>query len=563
VTSVACNAFREKPPGPSRYLLAIGLVALATAARFAVVAVDPGAAFAPFYVAVAAAFALAGAGPGVLALLAGAGAGVVLAGAGTPTLAAGVLFALSAAPIGAVVLGLRRQRDAAAQKSGELATSLSLAVEGARLGVWRFDPASKLISISASFAAHLGLPPDTAVLGPEDLLRRIHPEDRAATEAAFEAAVQDRTDFGIEHRVVWRDGVERWIHGFGRPVFSSAGALARVDGVTIDITDRKHVEQNFTASMATIRAAFMSANEAILIADTNGNIVDANDAVAAFCHLRDGEALPATYAGVVDLLEMWRLDGRPVTQWENPYLLALQGRRQTLELKFRRKDTGEEWYGVVGVGTIYGAGGKGIGAVVTAFDITELKALQGHLEERVRKRTGELAAANAALLALSRHDALTGLFNRLAANERLREEFQRMKRTGAAYAVLMLDIDFFKGVNDSCGHSVGDAVLAAVARTLSENLRFYDFVARWGGEEFLVLLPATDPVTAGRVAEQLRAAIEKVRHPPDVSVTVSIGAAGASPDDLDEDIAVRRADQALYEAKKAGRNRVVVEAAAA
>jgi diguanylate cyclase (GGDEF)-like protein/PAS domain S-box-containing protein len=547
----------------SRYLLAIGLVALAMAARFAVVAVDPGAAFAPSYVAVAAAFALAGAGPGVLALLASAGAGVALAGGGPQTLAAGVLFALSAGLVGAVVLGLRRERDAAAQRSDELATRLSLAVEGAGLGVWRFDPVAGLVSFSERFAAHLGLPPDVAALDREDVLRLIHPDDRAATKAAFEAAVQDKTDFSIEHRVVWRDGAERWIHGFGRPVFSPAGALARVDGVTIDITDRKHIEQNYTASMGTIRAAFLSANEAILIADTTGNIVDANAAVAAFCHLRDGEALPATYAGFVDLLEMWSLDGRPVTHSQNPYLLALQGRRQTLELKFRRKDTGEEWYGVVGFGTIYGAGRKGIGSVVTAFDITELKQLQGHLEEQVGKRTGELAAANAALLALSRHDALTGLFNRLAANERLREEFQRMKRTGAAYALLMLDIDYFKDVNDSCGHRVGDAVLAAVARTLSENLRVYDFIARWGGEEFLVLLPATNLVTAGRVAEKLRAAIETVRHPPNVAVTISIGASGASPDDPDEDVAVMRADQRLYEAKKAGRNRVVLEAAAA
>jgi len=218
----------------SRYLLAIGLVALAMAARFAVVAVDPGAAFAPFYVAVAAAFALAGAGPGVLALLAGAGAGVALAGAGPQTLAAGVLFALSAGLVGAVVLGLRRERDAAAQRSDELATRLSLAVEGAGLGVWRFDPVAGLVSISERFAAHLGLPPDVAALDREDVLRLIHPDDRAATKAAFEAAVQDKTDFSIEQRR--RGALDSRLRTSGLFARRGAGASRRRD-------DRHHRPQ--------------------------------------------------------------------------------------------------------------------------------------------------------------------------------------------------------------------------------------------------------------------------------------------------------------------------------
>jgi diguanylate cyclase (GGDEF)-like protein/PAS domain S-box-containing protein len=523
---------------------------------FALSRLDPGATLAPFYPAVVIAFVVAGAGPGVLASLASAAIGAAVLGAGRDAVVPVGLFLRSAGLIGWVICRLRGARAAMARESNERGESLSLAIESAHLGVWRFDPAIRTFFVSAIFETHFGFPPDVGPLAYDALFDQVHPEDRAATKAAFEKSLTERGDFSVEHRVIWPDGSEHWIHGCGRPLFGRDGRLVRVDGVAIDITGHKRAEQNYSTSMATIRAAFQSANEAIIICDTKGNVIDCNEAVRLFCRIGKDERTPATYSEFVALLDMLSLDGRPVTEDQNPYFLALKGRQQTLELRFRRKDTGEEWYGVVGFGSIYGAKGEIIGAVVTGFDITELKELQGHLEELVQKRTRELAAANQALVEVSRHDALTGLFNRLAANERLHSEYRRMQRTGEAYGVLMVDIDLFKNVNDSCGHRVGDEVLALVAQTLADNLRAYDFISRWGGEEFLVLLPATSLETARRVAEKLRAAIEAAPHPLAKRITISVGAAVASRDDIDEDIAVMKADQRLYEAKNNGRNRV-------
>jgi len=188
-----------------------------------------------------------------------------------------------------------------------------------------------------------------------------------------------------------------------------------------------------------------------------------------------------------------------------------------------------------------------------------LEASNRDLEHKVAERTAELARLNDELRDQARRDALTGLPNRLAANERLRDEFVRMRRSRKGYAVLVADIDHFKRINDSHGHPAGDAVLRHVAAVLKAALRESDFVARFGGEEFLLLLPATSVDDACRVGEKIRRAVEASPTAAVGVVTMSIGLAMAQPDHEDEDAAVRLADAMLYEAKRAGRNRLVSE----
>lgn len=180
------------------------------------------------------------------------------------------------------------------------------------------------------------------------------------------------------------------------------------------------------------------------------------------------------------------------------------------------------------------------------------------LERKVRERTAELEVANRELNHLARHDALTGLHNRRAFDEHLHDEFLRMKRTGRPYSVLLLDIDRFKRVNDTYGHEIGDAVLRHVAAVVKGVARSTDFVARLGGEEFIVVLPETD-VGAAKVAEKMRAAVAESEIPIVGKLTISIGVACAHTDHANSDMAVNAADAALYQAKAGGRDRVVVE----
>lgn len=161
---------------------------------------------------------------------------------------------------------------------------------------------------------------------------------------------------------------------------------------------------------------------------------------------------------------------------------------------------------------------------------------------------------------LSHHDSLTGLLNRRAIEYLLGRESQRLQRFGEHFSLLMVDIDHFKRINDRLGHAAGDAVLCAVAQTLQAHAREVDRVARFGGEEFCVLLPHTLHEGALQAAERLREAINLVSIPWNdevISVTISTGLATADNPEESLDALLQRADTALYRAKSEGRNRVV------
>jgi diguanylate cyclase (GGDEF)-like protein len=158
------------------------------------------------------------------------------------------------------------------------------------------------------------------------------------------------------------------------------------------------------------------------------------------------------------------------------------------------------------------------------------------------------------------HDALTGLFNRRAASERLVLERARAERQRAALSVLMLDIDHFKRINDRWGHAAGDGVLLAVADVLRHELRASDLGVRHGGEEFLVILPGDSAAQAFEVAERIRGEVAQLAVPLDgdtASITVSVGIATFNGSESGEQL-VARADAALYRAKQGGRNRSVL-----
>ncbi|MBP6707773.1 MAG: GGDEF domain-containing protein, partial [Candidatus Accumulibacter sp.] len=169
-------------------------------------------------------------------------------------------------------------------------------------------------------------------------------------------------------------------------------------------------------------------------------------------------------------------------------------------------------------------------------------------------RSAALLAANHELEQLARVDALTALQNRKSANDRLRLEFLLFKRSGRPYAVLFMDIDHFKEINDTFGHEAGDQVLRHLATVLKESLRETDFVARYGGEEFLAILSETTVEGALAAAETVRGTVAEQSFPDVRQVTVSIGVAMALGEDKDEDAAVSRADAALYRAKEDSRN---------
>ncbi len=168
----------------------------------------------------------------------------------------------------------------------------------------------------------------------------------------------------------------------------------------------------------------------------------------------------------------------------------------------------------------------------------------------------ELIRYNRRLQLLSITDSLTGLNNRVKIDEAIQEQLDRFERYRTPFSLLMLDIDHFKRINDRCGHQEGDKVLVLIARLLKEGIRKTDVVGRWGGEEFMVVLPETELAGALELAEKLRTDIENQKQLPDHHVTASFGVALVVQSDHFTNL-VKRADDALLQAKNEGRNRVV------
>ena len=199
-------------------------------------------------------------------------------------------------------------------------------------------------------------------------------------------------------------------------------------------------------------------------------------------------------------------------------------------------------------------------------ELGHLTQVFNQMTDNLRRSRDEFEAAsqtlqkqNKLLETLSITDSLTGLYNRKKLDDILADQFARFKRNQRAFAILMLDIDHFKRLNDTYGHLAGDQVLSSVARTLFSSIRNIDFTARYGGEEFVIVLPETTLSAAREMAERIRIQVSGASYQfndQSIAVTLSIGIANSRDSDQSADTILARADRMLYEAKRAGRDRV-------
>lgn len=192
------------------------------------------------------------------------------------------------------------------------------------------------------------------------------------------------------------------------------------------------------------------------------------------------------------------------------------------------------------------------------FDAQELRA-RLHVGQRILELQDALIATRDTLHFQATHDLLTGISNRGVVLDALQRERSRQMREGGSFGIVLVDLDHFKWVNDTHGHLVGDAVLQEVARRMAACVRPYDTVGRYGGEEFLIVVPTSDSAGTMRLAERVRKAIES---PPittsagEIQITASLGVAvNNAPIPVDPQVLLHQADDALYRAKNDGRNR--------
>lgn len=313
-----------------------------------------------------------------------------------------------------------------------------------------------------------------------------------------------------------------------------SGKVVVYQGVNRDITEQKRAERALRESEEDYRSLFDESMDAICVVSMDGSTVKANRAWLELFGYTNEE------------LEHFNILQIYVDPSERDNFKRNVARVGVIEdeVQFKKKD-----------GTVFNCARAVVARRNLEGDIVAYQAIMRDVTPQKRHE--------AELERLARFDALTGILNRRSIIEKLDEWIRHVRRYKGRLSVAMIDIDFFKRVNDRHGHQVGDRVLTDVARMLQRSIRLTDFVGRYGGEEFLAILPRTGAPGAAAMGERIRASQQGMpMHDAEGTpfhVTVSIGIAELHEDD-DIDVIIERADAAMYRAKSAGSNTVEVDA---
>jgi diguanylate cyclase (GGDEF)-like protein/PAS domain S-box-containing protein len=389
------------------------------------------------------------------------------------------------------------------------------------------------VFISPQIEAMLGYPREAWLTDEELWLNVIHPDDAERMTRADSAARANLDALFAEYRMIARDGRVIWVSEKASVVRDPATGTVYWLGVMVDITDRKRVEESLAASESQFRSMFDAAAIGVMTLAVDGTIIEANPTLERVCKYPRGA-----------------LNGRPLSAYLDPD--DRESRRQfdqvasgavdrcEIEHRLTCSDHTLMWCRTVAVLI---RDGDGRPARVTAMieDISDRKREEDELVHRTL------------------HDSLTGLPNRSLFVDRLEQAQARQARGGSGIAVLFVDMDGFKQVNDSLGHAAGDELLVAVARRLRAAVRPTDTIARYAGDEFLVLIEAV--ASAADALEHARRVTRAVQAPyaldgNSLCLTASTGVyLGTDPAEGADSI-IHKADTAMYRAKRQGPNRV-------
>jgi len=358
----------------------------------------------------------------------------------------------------------------------------------------------------------------------------VHPGDRQRVEQIFKETVRSGIGHQIEYRFVAEGGEIRNMESRGTVIRNEHGRAERVLVVSQDITERKRAEQALRDSEEKLRLFAENVPVMATSYDEKLRCRFANKAFAEFFGF-----------AVEDLLgrHLRRVSGEAAyRQIKGHFVQVLQGRPVTYQTT-RKLENGEIRHLEVKLLPQIGDHGKVLGCFAVTTDITEYKLA----EERIQR--------------IAHHDGLTGLPNRLLFNDRLEQAISLAKRGSRQFTLLYLDLDRFKPVNDTLGHTAGDELLQAVAARIRQQVRESDTVARVGGDEFAVILPElARREEAETVAKKIIAAVAAPFQIGDkkqcVNIGTSIGIALYPTDGRDADALVKAADAAMYRAKQVG-----------
>ena len=405
-------------------------------------------------------------------------------------------------------------------------------------GIWDFDGQTKRIELSRRWKQMLGYDEDREDFLP-DWYRLVHPDDMARVQGKMREHLEGKTPFFESvHRMKHQNGEWRWMTSRAKARQDEKGRLVRLLGVEVDITERKLYEEALFREKESAQITLRSIGDGVITTDAGCNVEYINP--------------------VAEELTGWKVDdanGRTVDEifrgfheetcepLENPLAVSIRRNRSIKSVRptlLIRRD-GNELYIESNASPIRDGKGDVTGGVLVFHDVSESRELNRRLSYHAS------------------HDILTGLVNRREFENRLERALKSAKARETSYALCYLDLDQFKIVNDSCGHSAGDALLGQLGALLKSKIRWRDTLARLGGDEFGVLLESCSLDEAMQTAEVLRAAISEFKFMWDdrsFRLGASIGVVPITADNEDVAALLSAADSACAAAKEAGRNRI-------
>ena len=412
------------------------------------------------------------------------------------------------------------------------------AQEVARFGSWEWVPAEDEVSWSDQLYRIFGVEPGEVEASFEAYLERVHPEDRRRVEERIRGALKAGDPYLFEHRILLPDGATRMLRCHGQPIAGAEGEFVRLVGVCQDITELADAERARRTAEVRFRNAFEHAPIGVAVVDMRdgeATVIESNRALSAITGF-DPDELRGSGLDRIATEEDRNLDRE-----QRRRLLAGELESYTVEKRCHHK-AGHLLWCQLSVSLAPAGAGEGPHAIVQIQDISERRRFEQRLQY------------------LADHDSLTGLLNRRRFRAELEQKVSFNERYGGQGAVMVIDIDHFKGVNDTLGHHAGDNLIRRVADILRKRARTTDTVARLSGDEFAVLIPQVDEAGARQLGEDLRAAIAAGAAPEerDSPVTASIGVAIYGSEQRGGEAVLVAADLAMYRAKQDGRDRIAL-----
>ncbi|TKC88017.1 EAL domain-containing protein [Trinickia terrae] len=418
---------------------------------------------------------------------------------------------------------------------------LNLGFEGINAGLWDWDVERDLIYYSRWLYAQLGYSAADLSIHSSAFTSLVHPEDRERVQQAMRDHLVRDAVYDVEYRVKMGKGDYMWCRSRGKAIRNEEGRAVRMVGCLFDVSDRRRAEADAQSERELAEVTLASIGDAVVRTDDQGRVTYCNQVAERMLGRTAADMWMKTFDSVCVLF-----DG--ATGERNPtgidYLRQQEDAPDTglpRNLCIVRPD-GQRLAVDYSVATMRDAEGNALGTVMVLHDVSA-----------ERKHAAELAYQ-------ATHDELTDLLNRREFERRLARLLEPSCSGGhAEHAVMFLDLDQFKVVNDTCGHAAGDELIKHVAATLRSCLRSSDILARLGGDEFGIVLPHCMIANALQIADTLRQAVANIHLPWTERVLttgVSIGVVGVGANLTSSKEVMKAADVACYMAKEKGRNRV-------